>query len=166
MIPLFPRRLFPPPPDRGPMVLAAVLLLAPAGCQLVGSSAPGREADVSAPPPQGVFRGFLEIEGGRMEGDLTIEPTGGGRLEGAFEAPPDLMARGTGRFRNGELRLELRYGGPCPGGMTLQGRWVSSPGTYSGAVEASDCTGSARGTFLFNRRLNSFSSGGDVGPDP
>jgi hypothetical protein len=106
--------------------------------------------------PQGVFSGFLEIEGGRVDGVLTLTPRGGGELEGFFEAPPDLVAMGRGTFRQEELRLELSYEGACPGRMRLNGRWQKGSGTLSGSVRADDCTGRADGTFLFSPDLNSF----------
>ena len=136
------------------------LLLGLGGCQLVGSSgdprAPEPSSEPTGPLPRGAFQGFLEIEGGRINGILTLTPRGGTDLEGFFEAPPDLVAMGGGRFREEEFRLELSYEGACPGKMTLVGRWQVGPGTLSGEVRADDCTGKAEGTFLFSPDVNSF----------
>jgi hypothetical protein len=124
------------------------------GCQVVGgwgfgesgASLPGgSEASV----PHGEFEGFLEIEGGRISGTLTVTPSGGRRFEGLFKAPPDLVALGEGRIREREMRLELSYEGACPGRLTLDGRWEAATGNLSGVATASDCTGDAKGTFLF-----------------
>lgn len=144
---------------------ALVLGLALQGCVLVGSSSrsplPEQSSELEGPLPEGVFRGFLEIEGGRINGVLTLTPKGGRELEGFFEAPPDLLAIGEGRFEDSELRLHLRYEGDCSGEMRLTGRWEEGPGTLSGKVRADDCTGRAEGTFLFSPNLNSFFPAGN-----
>ena len=141
-------------------LLILLLLFGPGGCQLVGSSggapSPAPTSEPTRSLPQGAFRGFLEIEGGRINGMLTLTPRGGVDLDGFFEAPPDLLAMGRGGMRGEEFRMELSYEGACPGKMTLVGRWEEGPGTLSGAVRASDCTGRANGTFLFSPDLNSF----------
>ena len=125
-------------------------------CQLVGGggpvepSQPRAEAPpVPVPVPAGAFFGFIEIEGGRVDGTLTLTPAGGPEFEGFFESPPDLVAVGRGRIREREIRLELSYEGACPGRMVLDGRWEDASGNLTGVVTASDCTGEARGTFLF-----------------
>ena len=140
-----------------PLVLLSCLALSLAGCQLVGISSEPSSPGVTEvhgqptePMPQGNFSGFLEIEGGRLDGTLTLTPRGGTELEGFFEAPPDMFAAGRGRYRDGELKLELTYEGACPGKMTLVGKWQEGPGTLSGSVRAKDCTGEAEGTFLFS----------------
>jgi len=144
----------------GALLGAIVMISALQGCTLVGSSGgrsrTGPASEVDGPMPQGAFRGFMEIEGGRIDGVLTLTPKGGSDLEGFFEAPPDLEAIGRGAFRDEELRLELSYEGACPGKMTLTGRWQEGPGTLSGVLRADDCTGRAEGTFLFSPDLNSF----------
>jgi hypothetical protein len=124
------------------------------GCQLVGRGGPtspgisGPEAE-PLPPPQGTYSGFMEIEGGRVNGTLTLIPSGGEEFDGFFESPPDLLARGQGRMRGLEFRLDLSYEGSCPGRMRLTGRVEAGSGDLTGAVRASDCTGAADGTFLF-----------------
>jgi len=99
--------------------------------------------------PQGRFEGFIEIEGGRVNGILTLTARGETDLEAFFESPPDMVAMGKGRMRGEELRLELTYEGSCPGRMTLLGRWEASNGNLTGSIRASDCTGEGEGTFLF-----------------
>ncbi len=147
------RKIRPPAPGFLFLLLGSAVL---SGCTLIGSGGggdPGREgeAEVVAGLPQGDFNGFLELEGGRVDGVLTLTPTGGSRLEGFFEAPPDLVAIGRGSLAGYELRLELSYEGPCPGTMDLRGRWEEAAGSLSGSIRARDCTGEARGTFLFRR---------------
>lgn len=143
-------------PERGWIFLPLVLLaLATGGCKLIGTGGSGLDPDAtpeaSVPMPQGLFNGFIEIEGGRVDGGLTLTPRGGSRLEGLFEAPSDLVARGSGRLDGEEIRLELSYEGTCPGRMTLTGLWAAGAERLSGVVKARDCTGQAEGTFLFNR---------------
>ena len=123
-------------------------------CQLGGGGRPAEPSQprAEAPPvpvPAGAFLGFIEIEGGRVDGTLTLTPAGGPEFEGFFESPPDLVALGRGRVRDREIRLELSYEGACPGRMVLDGRWEAASGNLTGVVTASDCTGEARGTFLF-----------------
>jgi len=138
-------------------ILLFALFLGLGGCQLVGSSGGSQAPSApSGPLPQGKFQGFLEIEGGRINGDLTLTPRGGQDLEGFFEAGPDLVAAGQGSVSGSEFHLDLSYEGACPGKMTLVGRWEVGPGTLSGVVRADDCTGRAEGTFLFRPDLNSF----------
>lgn len=123
-------------------------------CQLVGGrSAPAPSQPGAEAPPtsvlEGMFRGFIEIEGGRVNGTLALTSTGEREFDGFFESPPDLVAIGQGRIRGREIRLELTYEGACPGRMRLDGRWEDASGNLTGVVTASDCTGEARGTFLF-----------------
>lgn len=127
-------------------------------CQMLGGWGFGEGGDYSpsgteVSVPQGDFEGFLEIEGGRISGTLTLTPSGGRRFDGYFEAPPDLVALGPGRMRERELTLELSYEGACPGRLTLEGRWEAATGNLSGMAWASDCTGIAEGTFLFLPKL-------------
>jgi hypothetical protein len=123
---------------------------------LVSGRAPDTGFDAAderstASVPEGAFGGFLEIEGGRVEGTLTLTPSGPLSFDGLFESSPDLTARGPGRLRDRWVRLELSYSGSCPGRMLLDGRWEEAEGNLTGSVEASDCTGIAKGTFLFRR---------------
>jgi hypothetical protein len=134
-------------------IVAAVSALA-WGCQLVGGKGSTGEgvSGADAPlmrVPQGDFEGFLEIEGGRVNGILTLATSGGDGFRGSFRSPPDLVASGRGRMRGREFRLELSYEGACPGRMTLVGRLEAASGDLTGSVKASDCTGVADGTFLF-----------------
>jgi len=138
----------------GRLGLLAALILSGSSCQLVGGTGPSEPSQPGpegppVPVPEGTFEGFVEIEGGRMSGILTLTPTEGSDFEGFFESPPDLVAIGKGRIRDRDIRLELSYEGACPGRMTLEGRWEAPTGNLTGVVRASDCTGDARGTFLF-----------------
>jgi hypothetical protein len=131
------------------MGLAGLLLAGAWGCQLVGGGrSPGPGAG-SVPIPEGRYEGFMEIEGGRVNGTLTLTPSGGAGFDGSFESPPDLLASGQGRMRGEEFRLDLSYEGPCPGRMRMVGRVEAGSGDITGSVRASDCTGGADGTFLF-----------------
>jgi len=134
--------------------LLVALILSGWSCQLVGGRGPADPSQLraeapSVPVPEGAFEGFIEIEGGRVNGTLTLTPTEGAEFECFFESPPDLVAIGRGRIRDREIRFELTYAGACPGRMTLDGRWETASGNLTGGVGASDCTGEARGTFLF-----------------
>ncbi len=136
--------------------LLALVLVLVNGCQLVGGGGPRSAFDTAedrstASAPEGRFEGFLEIEGGRVEGALTLTSSGPLAFDVLFESLPDLVARGPGRLRDRWVRLELSYGGACPGRMKLDGRWEEELGRLTGSVEASDCTGVAGGTFLFIR---------------
>lgn len=124
------------------------------GCRLVGGQGPqgpgveGPEA-LSAGPPLGSYLGFLEIEGGRVDGRLTVSDMAGGDFRGSFESTAGLIASGQGRTGGHGFQLELAYAGDCPGTMVLTGRWESATFRITGSVQASDCTGAAAGTFLF-----------------
>jgi hypothetical protein len=52
-------------------------------------------------------------------------------------------------MRGEEFRLDLSYGGSCPGHMRMVGRVEAGSGDITGSLRASDCTGDADGTFLF-----------------
>ena len=137
--------------------LSGLAVLLASGCQLVSGRTPNTGFDAAedrstASVPEGSFEGFIEIEGGRVEGTLTLTPSGPLSFEGLFDSSPDLLARGPGRLRDQWVRLELVYSGSCPGQMKLDGRWEEAEGSLTGSVEASDCTGVAKGTFLFRRR--------------
>jgi len=130
-----------------------LVALGMSGCRLVGgghSEGPEREGDTAAGTiPEGSYRGFLEIEGGRVSGTLTIRPVFGSEFAGSFDSSQGLLATGRGEARGEGFRLELSYGGECPGRMALTGRWESAAFRLTGSVRASDCTGVAVGTFLF-----------------
>ncbi len=146
-----------PPRRRSIAFLCVALVTANAvGCRLVGRggtagtpSSPSQGASI--PLPEGPFDGFLEIEGGRINGVLTVTPAEGNQIEGFFESSPDLVAMGRGRIRGEELWMELSYEGACPGRMEMVGKWEPASREISGSVRASDCTGVAQGTFLFRR---------------
>jgi hypothetical protein len=104
----------------------------------------------------------MEIEGGRVNGILTVTPLGGNELEGTFDSAPDLLATGEGRVRGQEFSLNLSYEGACPGRMELLGIWEPASGEISGSVRASDCTGVAQGTFLFLRHRSILPGAGNV----
>ncbi|MGW8267200.1 MAG: hypothetical protein ACWGSQ_12600 [Longimicrobiales bacterium] len=149
-----PSRFLPSNKSLGRVGFLGALILSVWSCQLVGGRRPAdpsepRAEGPSVPVPEGAFEGFIEIEGGRVNGTLTLTPTEGAEFECFFESPPDLVALGRGRIRDREIRLELTYEGACPGRMTLEGRWETGSGNLTGGVGASDCTGEARGTFLF-----------------
>jgi len=134
----------------------AILATSAGGCHLVGrggtaDTPPAPSEVASIPLPEGPFDGFLEIEGGRINGVLTVTPSGGNQIEGFFESSPDLVAMGRGRIRGQELWMELSYEGACPGRMEMVGKWEPASREISGSLRASDCTGVAQGTFLFRK---------------
>jgi len=144
-------------PSRVLMVLSLLLLILwPSGCRLIGlgETDPGLPPNprTSLPMPQGTFQGFIEVDGGRVEGQLSLTPGDGAELQASFAGPPDLLATGPGGMYDDEINLNLRYEGDCSGSMTLMGTWEPGPGRLTGVVQARDCTGQAEGTFLFTRR--------------
>jgi hypothetical protein len=97
-----------------------------------------------------VYQGVLSIDGGDVPAALELIREGGRDVRGALQTSSGLMADGTGRIRGETLRLELTYGGDCPGRMLLEGEWDQSLGTFEGVLDASDCTGQSEGTFRFS----------------
>ena len=145
------------------LTLSAAILLA--GCQLVGVAResteppppreappePAPEPEIAVPLPEGEFRGELLVEGDRMPAHLALRRQTGSTFHGILEGPVEFRAEGPGTATGPELRLELSYGGDCPGTMTLEGSWDPDAGVLSGIVRASDCTGRGQGTFRFQR---------------
>ena len=150
-------------------LIGVIFLLS--GCQLVGVSRGTPEpAPIPEPPereavqprqeiavPQGDFRGVLLVEGESMQAHLLLLQEAGGGFSGILEGPVDFRAEGRGTVSGREVRLELSYGGECPGTMVLIGDWVPDSDTFSGIVRANDCTGPGQGTFRFSRFLLVFS---------
>jgi len=97
-----------------------------------------------------VYHGSLELDGGRVQAGLEIGMRGGRDAWGALETITGLRADGAGRLRGNNLELSLAYGGDCPGTMVLDGEWNREAGSFIGSVEASDCTGTASGSFQFS----------------
>ncbi len=120
-------------------------------CQMVGE---GRttiptpvEAGPAPPGPEGTYGGHLNIDGGEVPASLTLIREGSGKLLGFLELPSELEAQGEGEVSGRSFRLELSYGGECPGRMVLVGRWEPGAEILTGVVRASDCTGKAEGSF-------------------
>ena len=86
-----------------------------------------------------------------MQAHLLLLPESGGEGRAILEGPVEFRAEGPAVARGSEIRIELSYGGACPGTMTLEGSWDSDAGLFSGIVRASDCTGRGQGTFRFYR---------------
>lgn len=97
-----------------------------------------------------VYQGFLMIDGGEVPAALQLVRDGRRGLLGALQATSGIEAEGTGRLRGEAMELELSYGGACPGRLVLEGRWDRETENLSGTVRATDCTGSAEGTFRFS----------------
>lgn len=142
-------------PPAGPLghLLAAALILLLGGCRLIGggsSPSPG----LKTPEPGGVqgviYQGSMVLEGGEITGALEIIREGRRGIRGALQTSTGLVADGDGDLRGQTLSLELLYGGDCPGRMALEGNWDERNGRYEGAIQASDCTGKASGTFRFS----------------
>lgn len=117
-----------------------------AGCSAIRFGAP------PAPDMQGTWTGGLEIQGQRIDGSLAIEQDGS-RLAAVFTSPEaGLVAEGRGEVApGGEAWIDLAYDLECPGTARIEGRLEDERSLFSGAVEARDCTGVARGTFTFRR---------------
>ena len=147
--------------------LLTTAVLFSAGCQIVGGatpSPPDQGPPDPGPPAPGppapeaeepvfrrgvVYQGIIEIGGGNLPAALEIVQEGRRDVRGALQTVSGLLAEGEGRLRGDRLELELVYGGDCPGQMSLDGEWDQESGTYSGTMQASDCTGRGEGTFLF-----------------
>lgn len=91
------------------------------------------------------------MDGGNIPAALEIIKEGGRSVRGSLQTDLGILAEGTGEIRGRTLRLDLSYGGECPGRMLLEGQWDQSEMVYEGTVDASDCTGKGRGTFRFSR---------------
>lgn len=130
-----------------------VLLLFVGGCQRIGlfSSGAGQGGREEAAPGSGtVYQGFLVIDGGRVPAALEIIGERRRTIRGILQTSEGVRAQGEGRIRGETLSLELTYGGRCPGQIDLEGDWDRDSHLYEGELTASDCTGTARGTFRFS----------------
>ena len=136
----------------GVFIGLAWFTLSMSGCHLIGGGGSEGPGDLPPSDRQGgvVYHGSLELEGGRVQAGLEIGIRGPRDVWGALETTTGLRADGGGRLRGSNLRLQLAYGGDCPGTMVLDGEWDQQAGLYQGTVEASDCTGAASGTFLLS----------------
>ncbi|MFC1575798.1 hypothetical protein ACFL5A_04060 [Gemmatimonadota bacterium] len=132
-------------------IILALLALSSAGCQMVGRVSPTQPPVVVPPPaspgPHGMYSGSFQIEGGETAVNLNLTRRGDRDLLGVLVTPDGIRAEGAGSLRGQEIRLELRYGGDCPGTMVLVGEWNQETNGIQGVVRASDCTGQAEGTF-------------------
>jgi hypothetical protein len=145
--------------------LCAAISLTVTGCRLIGRG-PGDPSPPSAPsdpltqPDSApgnpelvrgvVYQGYIEIDQGKLSAALELVREGRQTVMGVLQTTSGLLAEGEGRLRGSTLRLELLYGGTCPGRMLLEGEWDRDSLTYEGTVEASDCTGGGGGTFRFS----------------
>jgi hypothetical protein len=120
-----------------------LVILVAAACQTVGQGEGGQSA---------VYQGTLTLDGGAVEAALELAPLGGGTVRGGLQTGSGLIADGEGTTRRSDrLVLLFRYGGSCPGTLTLDGEWDQGKGSYAGEAMAEDCTGRAQGTFQFKR---------------
>lgn len=156
---------FPVPAGRAVVFCVLALL---AGCQRVGLWTPGSDGPgpaatgASSSVPDGVYQGFIKLEGGRTNAALQVTESGRTSVDGVLQLSSDWVAEGEGTRRGPDLRLELRYGGDCPGTLTLSGRWDAALQTLTGEVHASDCTGTAQGVFSFGPSTESAFPGADL----
>ena len=141
----------------GLVLLAASFPLS--SCTTVGAgegtappTRPDVEPDRPVPSLGGAWTGFLSVDGENLDGTLEIQQTGS-ELTMVLVAPGfDLTASGTGRVgRGGDITADLRYETQCPGVARLRGSLEADGLAISGPLTVEDCTGSASGTFLFNR---------------
>lgn len=138
---------------------ALFLLLVIGGCQRLGGPGPGTGNQSlgggSGSVPVGVYQGVVEMEGGEIPSALQVLPVSGREVKGILQLPGGIVAEGTGTLVGNELRLEMAYGGQCPGRIVLVGNWTVQTDTLSGVIEASDCTGKAEGVFRFTGVMGS-----------
>ncbi len=143
----------------GWFVVTCGALLA-AACTPVGSGqgpgtappTPDVAPERTVPNLNGAWTGFLSVEGENLDGTLQIQQTGS-VLSMVLEAPGfELRASGTGRVGpEGGITADLQYETTCPGVARLRGSLEADGLAMSGPLTVEDCTGSASGTFLFNR---------------
>ena len=134
-----------------------VLVFLSSACQIVGGGSGEGRNPAHRPTPEEViglggqvYQGRLSMEGGDVPAALELVREGRRDVKGALQAASGLLADGTGRLDGSTLRIELTYGGECPGRMLLVGDWDRDEGTYEGTVQASDCTGRSEGVFRFS----------------
>ena len=110
------------------------------------------EVVVEIPDVDGLWTGFLSVEGQGLNGTLDLEQDGED-LRAVFDAPDfGLVAEGRGTIdAEGAITLRLTYNLQCPGTAELTGRRSSDGTVFDGALTAADCTGSSEGSFTFRR---------------
>lgn len=127
---------------------------------LLASGCGGIRLDEPPPPPPppvvslaGSWTGTISMEGQPLAGTLMIRQNGA-ELDATLTAPSfGVEARGDGEVEQGDrVELELAYDVQCPGTARLSGEILDGGTRMVGSVTASDCTGSARGDFRFDRR--------------
>lgn len=131
----------------GPWAFVMAILLT-TGCQGIGGLGAG--PGTTELQEGVVYQGFIEIDGSDLPAALEIIDREGRPVRGRLQASSGLTAEGAGRLRGRTLRLELTYGGDCPGRMKFEGEWNQDAQTYEGVLEASDCTGKGQGHFRFS----------------
>lgn len=125
-------------------LLAASFLLV-AGC----ASAP---AEPPLPDLAGTWSGSINIQGQTLFGNMTVVQEGPA-LELRFSLPDiALTASGEGSATETGFRGEVPYTLNCPGVAVFTGSLDDEQTVLTGRVEATDCDGTANGTFRFTRR--------------
>ena len=143
----------------GWFVVTCGALLA-AACTPVGSGqgpgtappTPDVAPERTVPNLNGAWTGFLSVEGENLQSNEYV-PDLDDVYRFDLEAPGfELRATGTGRVElDGAIRADLQYETTCPGVARLRGSLEADGLALSGPLTVEDCTGSASGTFLFNR---------------
>jgi len=146
------RSIHPRVADAWTFLFISALLIPFSACQFIGGSSPGpgEAAPSEGSPGRGaIYQGVLILDGGEMTAALELVPGGGRSVRAGPQTSSGLVADGEGRVSGGRLRLELFYGGDCPGHMVLEGTWDREAPRYEGRLDAEDCTGGSTGTFRF-----------------
>ena len=122
------------------------------GCQIIGGRPETRNSGTDGPGSRDgvLYQGVMMMDGGDISAALELVREGRRGLLGAMQTTTGIEAEGEGAVRGKGFHLELSYGGACPGRMVLDGEWDPDTSSISGTISASDCTGSANGTFRFS----------------
>ena len=130
-----------------PHTVLLVLLVAASASACATFGLGGPEYDVG-----GAWEGNVNVQGQAIPGTLNLVQEGH-LLDATFRAPAfDLDASGAGEVDDeGAFWFELAYDMECPGTARLEGTVAEERDRLSGTLEATDCTGTVRGTFRFTR---------------
>jgi len=128
----------------------------------IGLSACTRVGSVTEQPPVPepplapavqVYGGTVSLAGQDFALTLELRKTNPPNHLAALAIPEiSLEARGGGTLTPERMSLELSYGGDCPGALRVEARVENGGSRATGALEATDCTGTESGPLRLLRR--------------